>query len=111
MTRACIARCLRQDFGYFAAKCFRSLSRGAPFARGWHIDLIANELAAVLQGSRRLIINLPPRHLKSLLGSIALPAWLLGHDPKLQIICASYGSELALKLSRDCRTIMTEKWY
>jgi len=49
---------------------------------------------------------LPPRHLKSLLSSIALPGWLLGHHPSMQIICASYGAELASKLSRDCRTVL-----
>ena len=68
-------------------------------------------MALLREQSSRLIINLPPRHLKSLLGSIALPAWLLGHDPSLQIICASYGAELAHKLSRDCRTIMESEWY
>jgi hypothetical protein len=39
---------------------------------------------------RRLIINLPPRYLKSLLASVALPAWCLGHDPAAQILCVSY---------------------
>ena len=60
---------------------------------------------------RRLIINLPPRHLKSLLASVAFPAWCLGHEPSLQILCASYAQELADKLSRDCRGIMTSPWY
>jgi hypothetical protein len=46
----------------------------------------------VRQGKiRRLIINLPPRHLKSLMASIAFPAWCLGHDPSAQILCVSYG--------------------
>nr|MDQ2736385.1 phage terminase large subunit [Pseudomonadota bacterium] len=62
-------------------------------------------------GSRQLIISLPPRQLKSLIGSVALPAWLLGHNPALQIICASYGAELAEKLSRDCRAVMESPWY
>ena len=46
-----------------------------------------------------------------MVGSIALPAWLLGHNPSLQVICASYGSELAQKLSRDCRAVMESAWY
>ncbi len=102
---------LQQEFGLFAAKCFQTLNPDVAFVPGWHIDLIVDELAGFRHGARKLIINLPPRHLKSLLGSIALPAWLLGHKPSMQIICASYGSELAQKLSRDCRTVMESPWY
>jgi hypothetical protein len=57
----------------------------------WHLEVIAAKLAALRQGRiRRLIINLPPRHLKSLLTSIAFPAWCLGHDPSAQLLCVSY---------------------
>ena len=54
----------------------------------------------------RLIVNIPPRHLKSLAASVALPAWLLGHDPTLAIINVTYGQELSDKFARDCRAIM-----
>ena len=54
---------------------------------------------------------MPPRSLKSLLISVAFVAWLLGHDPALRIICASYGQELADKLASDCRRIMLSDWY
>lgn len=102
---------LRREFVAFAERCFRQLHPGILFCSGWHIDLIASELAGLRTGSRQLIINLPPRHLKSLIGSVALPAWLLGHTPSRQIICASYGAELAGKLSRDCRAVMESPWY
>jgi len=59
----------------------------------------------------RLIINLPPRHLKSHLASIAFPAWYLGHDPSAQILYVSYAQDLADKLARDCRSIMQSPWY
>src|SRR5690242_14184138 len=59
----------------------------------------------------RLIINLPPRHLKSLMASIAFPAWYLGLDPSVQILCVSYAQDLADKLARDCRSIMISPWY
>src|SRR4029077_16243159 len=51
------------------------------------------------------------RHLKSLLASVALPAWCLGHDPSAQILCVSYAQDLADKLARDCRGIMMRPWY
>src|ERR1700720_1191806 len=76
---------LRSDLDYFAELCFRELNPQAAFAMNWHIEVIAAKLAAVREGKiRRLIINLPPRHLKSLLASIAFPAWCLGHDPSAQ---------------------------
>jgi len=72
---------LRLDLGYFAQLCFCELNPQAAFLPNWHIEVIAAKLAAVRAGRiRRLIINLPPRHLKSLLASIAFPAWCLGHD-------------------------------
>ena len=98
---------LRSDLGYFAERCFCELNPQAGFLPNWHLEVIAAKLAAVRAGKiRRLIINLPPRHLKSLLASIAFPAWCLGHDPSAQILCVSYAQDLADKLARDCRSIM-----
>jgi hypothetical protein len=58
----------------------------------WHIEIIAAKLIAVRNGNvRRLIVNLPPRHLKSLLAPVAFPAWCLGHDPSAQILYATPG--------------------
>jgi hypothetical protein len=59
----------------------------------------------------RLIVNLPPRSLKSYLVSVAWVAWLLGRKPSLRIICASYSEELAHKFSRDCRALMESRFY
>jgi hypothetical protein len=79
---------LRSDLGWFAERCFSELNPQAPFLPNWHIKVIAAKLMAVREGKiRRLIINLPPSHLKSLLASIAFPAWCLGHDPSAQILC------------------------
>jgi predicted phage terminase large subunit-like protein len=103
---------LRSDLGWFAERCFSELNPQAPFLPNWHIEIIAAKLAEVRQGKiRRLIINLPPRHLKSLMASIAFPAWCLGHDPSTQILCVSYAQDLADKLARDCRSIMMSGWY
>jgi len=103
---------LRQDFSTFAARCFYDLNPQTEFAMNWHIEVIAAKLTAVRQGKiRRLIINLPPRSLKSLMASIAFPAWCLGHDPSAQILCVSYARELADKLARDCRSIIMSRWY
>src|ERR1700739_1115556 len=103
---------LRLDLGYFAQHCFCELNPQAAFLPNWHIEVIAAKLTAVREGKiRRLIINLPPRHLKPLRASTAFPAWCLGHDPTAQILCVSYAQELADKLARDCRSIMMSPWY
>src|SRR6266567_9291274 len=112
LTRAQYEALLRQDFVTFATRCFHDLNPQAELATNWHLEVIAAKLTAVREGKiRRLIINLPPRHLKSLLASIAFPAWCLGHDPSAQILCVSYAQDLADKLARDCRNIMMSGWY
>src|SRR5947209_14898337 len=112
LTRAEYETLLRQDLGTFAARCFQDLNPQTELAMNWHLEVIAAKLTAVREGKiRRLIINLPPRHLKSLMASIAFPAWCLGHDSSAQILSVSYAQDLADKLARDCRSIMTSPWY
>ena len=106
------AALLRQDLYAFIERIFCQLHPSTEFLPNWHIELIAGELEACLQGkTRRLIINLPPRSLKSIAVSVALVAYWLGHRPSARIICASYGQDLADKHSADCRTVMTSDWY
>jgi predicted phage terminase large subunit-like protein len=112
LTRAEYETLLRQDLGTFAARCFQDLNPQTELAMNWHLEVIAAKLTAVREGKiRRLIINLPPRHLKSLMASIAFPAWCLGHDSSAQILSVSYAQDLADKLARDCRGIMISPWY
>ena len=112
LTRAKYEALLRQDFTTFVARCFQELNPHTELAMNWHLEVIAAKLMEVRQGKiRRLIINLPPRHLKSLMASVAFPAWCLGHDPSAQILCVSYAQDLADKLARDCRGIMMTPWY
>jgi|SRR5215472_634764 len=54
---------------------------------------------------------LDPRSLKSIAASVALPAWLLGHDPSCRIITVSYSEDLARKHARDCRIVIESDWY
>ena len=102
----------RLDFAAFAQQCFRELNPLTPLAMNWHVEVMTAKLAAVYRGEiRRLIVNVPPRYLKSLLGSVAFPAWCLGRRPGTQIICASYAQDFADKLARDCRRIIMCDWF
>jgi predicted phage terminase large subunit-like protein len=112
VTPAEVQAALRQDFYSFLVRAFVDRNGGAAFLAGWHIEAMAAKLGAVAQGrARRLIVNIPPRHLKSLAASIALPAWLLGRDPGLAIVNATYAQDLSDAFARDCRALMGSPWY
>ena len=82
------AEILRTDFSAFVERSFAELN-GTPFESNWHIDLIAQWLERVRTGHcKRLIINVPPRHLKSHIASICFPAWVLGHNPRAKLMVA-----------------------
>ena len=103
---------LRSDFYAFTHRSALELHPSMAFQPNWHLEVMSQKLDAVRRGDiKRLIITIPPRHLKSICGSVCLPAYFLGHDPTTQIICASYGQDLADKLARDCRSIMTAPFY
>lgn len=103
---------LREDLETFIAKTFQTVSPGDKYQENWHIDVIANYLTQCYLGKiKRLIITVPPRSLKSICASIALPAWVLGKDPSQRVICASYGYELSGKLARDSKAVMQSHWY
>ena len=103
---------LRTRFPAFLRKVFNTLCPGQPFEPGWAIEAMAHQAGRVLRGEeRRLIINLPPRSLKSIAFSVALPAYALGLNPRLRIICVSYSGDLARKLSNDFRAVVESDWY
>ena len=102
----------RLDFQIFIERVFNELNPSTNYADNFHIAVIASKLEAVRRGHiKRLIINVPPRSLKSIVTSVAFPAFLLGHDPTKKIIVASYGQELADGLARDCRQVIQQGWY
>jgi predicted phage terminase large subunit-like protein len=103
---------LRNDFRVFVEKVFMTLTPGQNFIRSWHLDAIADRLERVRRGEiKRLIINLPPRSLKSIMTSVAFPAFALGLDPTRRIICVSYSGELTKKHSNDFRAVLDSRWY
>jgi predicted phage terminase large subunit-like protein len=107
-----ITAVLRHDFLAFADRVFLEVSPHDTFLENWHHSAIAYELAEIEAGrSTRLIINVPPRSMKSILVSVAWVAWRLGHDPMLRIACVSYNADLSFKLARDSRQVMQSPWF
>lgn len=103
---------LREDLDFFVQKVFETVSPGDTFSPNWHIGAIAYELERCWRGDNtRLVINQPPRSLKSICSSVAFVAWALGHDPKKRFICVSYSQDLANDLSRQFRAVVKSDWY
>jgi len=103
---------LRQDLVSFIQKTFTTVVPGTMYQHNWHIEAIAWHLQQVHSGQiKRLIITLPPRSLKSIITSVAYPAWLLGQDPSNHMICVSYSQNLSDKLALDCRAVMETDWF
>jgi predicted phage terminase large subunit-like protein len=110
--RALLEAVLRNDLTAFTQRSFQTVVPGQQFLPNWHIDAITYQLERVRRGEiRRLIITLPPRNLKSICASVAFPAFVLGHDPALRIVCASYSQDLTSKHARDCRAVIESAWY
>ena len=90
---------LRTELKYFVHKVFATVSPGEIYQHNWHIDAIVHQVMLVHSGlNRRLLINQPPRSLKSICVSVAYVAWLLGHNPSRRVIVVSYSVDFA-----DCR--------
>ena len=103
---------LKKYFLSFLHKSFITINPTVPFLYNWHLKLISDYLEAVAKKQiTRLIINIPPRSLKSTCISVAWPAWLLGQNPATKIIVASYAMQLSIKHSIDCKAIITSNWY
>jgi predicted phage terminase large subunit-like protein len=103
---------VKTNFKIFLQKAFYSLHPKTDFIHNWHIDLITEYLKALEKRQiKRLIINMPPRYLKSFCVTVSWPAWLLANNPARKIIVASHSMALAKKFSQDTKAIMSENWY
>jgi hypothetical protein len=97
---------------FFHPKVFATVSPGEPYLHNWHIETIAYQLERVFLGeTTRLLINQPPRSLKSICVSVAYVAWLLGRDPTRRVIAVSYSGDFAAELHRQFRQVASSEWY
>ena len=93
--RRALKNTFAKDLSAFLERAFRDLDPGKPFHHGEYIEYLVTVLREVAEGrERRVIINLPPRHLKSILASIVFPAWLLGQRPQERIAVISHNQDL-----------------
>ncbi len=103
---------VRDSLPCFISRVFATVAPGTVYLNNWHIKLLSEYLLACQRKEiKKLIINFPPRHGKSILTSVAFPAWLMGHDPTTQIMCASYAKSLSNTHSVNCRLVLEADWY
>lgn len=102
----------RKDFATFVQAAFPVLHHGQPLAMEWPTQALCYEMQQVMEGrGRRLIVNQPPRTLKSMTVAVMFVAWALGRDPSLRIMVVSYAANLANRHSLDCRHLMQSAFY
>ena len=96
----------------FVMQAWLIVEPSTPFVPGWHIDAIIEHLEAVTYGQiRNLLINVPPRHMKSLLVSVFWPAWEWIRWPERRWLYSSYGAQLSIRDSIKCRRLIESPWY
>lgn len=103
---------LRRKLHRFVKAAWPILEPGTPFQDNWHIEAICEHLEAVVNGQiSRLIINMPPRFMKSMLTSVLFPAWAWANKPELRFLTGSYSKDLATRDSVQSRRLMESVWY
>src|SRR5882762_8511187 len=74
----------------FFSLAFRLLYPGVTYQHHWSITVLGEALSRCFKGeTQRLIINMPPRSLKSFCASVAFPAWTLARRPEAKILCVA----------------------
>jgi predicted phage terminase large subunit-like protein len=103
---------LAHDLNAFTEFAFGVVRPEALFKPNWHLAAVTHKLSQVAKGEiRRLIITLPPRNLKSLCASVALPAWFLGHHPGERVVVVCYSDRLSLSHANDFRRLVNDPLY
>ncbi len=103
---------LTRRLDVFISKTFQHLNDGQNLKSNWLHSTMAWHLDQVERVElKRLIINVPPRHLKSISASVAFPAFVLGRNPGTTFTLVCYSQELGEKMMRDLRSVLGSAWY
>lgn len=106
------AELARRKLKHFLKYAWKILEPKARYVANWHIDAICDHLAAVDTGEiQNLLINIPPRHTKSLTVSVAWPCYRWIKDPETRFLFSSYGQSLATRDALKSRRIIQSPWY
>jgi hypothetical protein len=109
---ALLINILRTDFESFCRRAYETLKPGDRLSNDPYVPVVLSEVAKVETGEvKRLIVNLPQRHGKTLISSVFLAAWHLGRHPSHSVLIISYGEDLAREIAQQVRRILRSSWY
>jgi predicted phage terminase large subunit-like protein len=111
-----------ESLAEFVRQSWHVIEPGQPYVHGWHVDFICEHLEAVTDGVvlpdgtiyNRILVNIPPGTMKSLLLNVFWPAWEWGprNMPHMRYVCAAHKIEnLSARDSRRMRELITSEWY
>lgn len=103
-----------QTLAGFIREAWHVVEPNSTYVHGWHLDAIAEHLEAITDGRiNRLLINVPPGTMKSLLTSVLWPAWEWGPKgrPSLRYLTSSYTEKYVKRDSRRMRDLVQSDWY
>lgn len=102
----------RRNFYAFTLGAYLALNPSSAVMTNWHLEAMCLDLDLVAQGKqRKLMINVPPRHFKSFCSSVSLVAFMLGHDPRLEIMVATYNTDLNTDFSNQLRQLIKTPFF
>lgn len=103
---------LPQTLPEFIRQAWHVVEPATPYVPGWHLDAISDHLEALSAGEiRNLIINIPPRYMKSLSVCVFWPCYEWTKRPALRWLFSSYSDRLATRDSLKCRRLIGSLWY
>lgn len=101
----------RSLYEYFKL-AWPTIEPGREFRDNWHIGAVAEHMQALYDGQiRRLIINIPPRHTKTDLVTVASPSYRWIDKPQTEFLCISHGDDIALRDAVAARKLIESRWY
>jgi len=101
-----------QSLRTFIRQAWHVLEPATPFVPGWHLDAIADHLEAVTRGEiQNLLLNLPPRHCKSLSVCVFWPVWEWIRHPSRRWLFSAYALSLSVRDSLKCRRLIQSPWF
>lgn len=96
----------------FTKQAWHVIEPGTPFMHNWHLQVISEHLEAVTNGKiSKLIINIPPRHMKSIQVAVMWPVWVWTFRPDFRWLFASYAGSLSVRDSLKCRRLIESEWF
>lgn len=104
----------KRSLAHFAKRAWHILEPATPLKWGWALDAICEHLEAVTNGEiHRLLMNVPPGTMKSLLTGVIWPAWEWGprEMPEMRFVGTAHEETLAIRDSRRCRDLIKSDWY